>query len=284
MNKTLQCLAKGFVEQKQKDTKKFQNIVKLERWLSSYYSRDNFNVIKELKGAIDLLSVNEKYLKEQIEATNSKAREKIRTKDRKGAMFHLRRRKQMVKQLKNLDGKKNNLEKQIQNLNRTHKELKQENIKRHLRELGCPMDNASNMDFLEDRKAEILDNVDRAFLYYSTKLKQKYGYTVQNNEPCMTMCESKSLCDRFLKCKWGTFCKNKDQKEVRCERKDNVLSNLTEEDRNTFHEIEINELSSSAQSFSDSLSRPLGSMNELQMLSDLSKLDKEMEQEKEKKQ
>lgn len=69
--------------------------------------------IQKLRDAVELLDKREKHLEKQMEAALAEAKKKTKAKDKRGALFQLKRKKMFEKQINNIYGKKTNLEMQI---------------------------------------------------------------------------------------------------------------------------------------------------------------------------
>lgn len=93
---------------------------------------------------------------------------------------------------------------------------------------------------LHNNESEITRNIRKAEIYYSTKLKIHYGEIENNGEPCMTDCVEKNLCSRFFGCNRGTYCKDRNDQEFKCRKKNesDVLSSMNEEDKNEYDDFE----------------------------------------------
>lgn len=69
--------------------------------------------IQALREAINVLDKREKHLEKQIEQTLDEAKKKAKAKDKRGALFHLKRKKMLEKQIDQIYGKKTNIEMQV---------------------------------------------------------------------------------------------------------------------------------------------------------------------------
>jgi len=69
--------------------------------------------IQTLRSAVDQLDKRETHLQKKIEQTLHAAKDKSKRRDKKGALFELKKKKQLENQLQQLQGKKFNLETQI---------------------------------------------------------------------------------------------------------------------------------------------------------------------------
>lgn len=69
--------------------------------------------IQSLREAIDILDKREVHLGKQAEKAHREARLKAKSKDKRGALYHLKRKKMLEKQIEQIYGKKSNLEVQI---------------------------------------------------------------------------------------------------------------------------------------------------------------------------
>ena len=69
--------------------------------------------IQTVRGAIQQLEKRETHIEKRIEECIKRAKLKSKNKDKKGALFELKKKKQLEKQLEGIQGKKMNLEVQI---------------------------------------------------------------------------------------------------------------------------------------------------------------------------
>lgn len=69
--------------------------------------------IQQLREAMTVLEKREKHLEKQMEQTVQEAKKKAKAKDKRGALFQLKRKKLFEKQIDQIYGKKNNIEVQI---------------------------------------------------------------------------------------------------------------------------------------------------------------------------
>jgi len=69
--------------------------------------------IKQLREAMDTLEKREQHISKQIQITMNEAKKKAKLKDKRGALFQLKRKKMLEKQIDQIYGKKSNIEIQI---------------------------------------------------------------------------------------------------------------------------------------------------------------------------
>lgn len=69
--------------------------------------------IQQLREAMNLLEKREVHLGKQLEQAHEAAKQKAKMKDKRGALFHLKRKKMYEKQVDQIYGKKHNIEMQI---------------------------------------------------------------------------------------------------------------------------------------------------------------------------
>jgi len=69
--------------------------------------------IKQLREAMDTLEKREQHISKQIQLTLNEAKKKSKLKDKRGALFQLKRKKMLEKQIDQIYGKKSNIETQI---------------------------------------------------------------------------------------------------------------------------------------------------------------------------
>jgi len=69
--------------------------------------------IKQLREAMDTLEKREQHISKQIQVTMNEAKKKAKLKDKRGALFQLKRKKMLEKQIDQIYGKKSNIETQI---------------------------------------------------------------------------------------------------------------------------------------------------------------------------
>ena len=74
---------------------------------------DMSSSIQTVRGAIQQLEKKETLLEKRIQECVTKAKQKSKRKDKKGALFELKKKKQLENQLNSLQGKRLNLETQI---------------------------------------------------------------------------------------------------------------------------------------------------------------------------
>jgi len=72
--------------------------------------------ITQLREAMDSLDKREQHISKQIQLTTADARKKAKAKDKRGAIFQLKRKKMLEKQIDQIYGKKTNIELQIMTL------------------------------------------------------------------------------------------------------------------------------------------------------------------------
>jgi len=72
--------------------------------------------IEQLRAALDTLDKREAHLHKQMALALSEAKKKSKAKDKRGALFHLKRKKMFEKQIDQIYGKKANIELQIMTL------------------------------------------------------------------------------------------------------------------------------------------------------------------------
>jgi len=76
--------------------------------------------IQQLRSAVELLEKREAHLEKKVQQCLMIAKEKSKRRDKKGALFELKKKKQLETQLQSLQGKKLNLETQIMTLEDAH--------------------------------------------------------------------------------------------------------------------------------------------------------------------
>jgi len=76
--------------------------------------------IQQLRGAVQQLEKREVHLEKKIQQCLQAAKEKSKRRDKKGALFELKKKKQLENQLQSIQGKKLNLETQIMTLEDAH--------------------------------------------------------------------------------------------------------------------------------------------------------------------
>jgi len=83
--------------------------------------------IQQLRGAVTALDKREAHLEKKIQVCLNNAKEKSKKRDKKGALYELKKKKQLENQLNSIQGKKLNLETQIMALEDAH--LNKETLK-----------------------------------------------------------------------------------------------------------------------------------------------------------
>lgn len=232
MNEISQCITRGFSQLKYSYKKKYFNIKKLKNMLDTYYNVSLF-LSPDHKKVINNLKLREKKLTNNINIFHQKTIAKKKAGDKEKAIIFLKKKIQLSKELKSVQRRQLTIKRRA-----VRKRLLVKNkIKNHLQLLGCPI---KNNNILHDKKDEILQNVNNALLYYNTKLKQTFGETIENKRPCFTNCENKSFCDRVFRCKRGYYCSNEMNEEVQCSNNNNVLSELSDNERKIVNKLEYN--------------------------------------------
>jgi len=83
--------------------------------------------IQQLRGAVTALDKREVHMEKKIQVCLNNAKEKSKKRDKKGALYELKKKKQLENQLNSIQGKKLNLETQIMALEDAH--LNKETLK-----------------------------------------------------------------------------------------------------------------------------------------------------------
>jgi charged multivesicular body protein 4 len=114
--------------------------------------------IQQLRGAINQLEKREVFLQKKIEQCLAKAKQRSKARDKKGALFELKKKKQLESQLQSIQGKKLNLETQIMALEDAH--LNKETLKAMKTSASAMKAAVKEADL--DKADELMDDINEA--------------------------------------------------------------------------------------------------------------------------
>jgi len=115
--------------------------------------------IQSLRESIQMLDKREKHLEKQIQQTLEEAKAKAKAKDKRGALFHLKRKKLLEKQIDQIYGKKINIETQVMALESAASNKDVLNVMRQGKEALQSTIQENDIDKVDEVIADINDAV-----------------------------------------------------------------------------------------------------------------------------